>query len=397
MLALFYFFATLEILLGLYLIFDGFRWLGYARRRIMTHPGFYAPRVAVICPCKGMEPGLDRNLLALCEFDYPNYELFLVLASSNDPAHSLIRQIADRPKPKVQVVIAGPPQNCGEKVNNLRSAVEQVPPDFEVLVFADSDGRPGRQWLQHLVAPLIDSRLGAATTMRWFFPSRANLPSALLTAWNASIVTMLGDHSRNFCWGGGTAIRREVFDQAAVLDEWRYSVSDDLSMTRALERVARPILFVPECLVLSYQEADFAGLLEFTNRQIIITRVYSPKLWAKGAAAHVVYSFTILLGAALFLDAWLAGNPALHLLVLTLAPMMLAAVRGGVRMAAVAEVNPAWRQQILEKAWIWTALAAVVPLFYSLNFLTSLFTRKIRWRGIRYELISPAQTRILSW
>ncbi len=397
MVALFYFLATLEILLGLWLVYDGFRWLRYVRLRTMTHPGFYAPRVAVICPCKGMEPGLDRNLLALCEFDYPNYELFLILASANDPAHNLLRQIAGRTKPKVHIVIAGSPQGCSEKVNNLRAAVEQLPPDFDVLVFADSDGRPGRSWLQHLVAPLIDSRLGAATTMRWFFPSRGNFASALLAAWNAPIVTMLGDHSRNFCWGGGTAIRRDVFEQTPVLDEWRNSVSDDLSLTRALQYVGRPILFVPECLVLSYQETDFAGLLEFTNRQIIITRVYSPKLWIRGAAAHVFYSLTVLLGIALLADAWLTGSPALHLFVLTLAPMMLAAVRGGIRMAAVAEVNPGWRQQLLEKGWIWTVLAAVVSFLYALNFLTSLVTRKIRWRGISYKLISPTQTRILSW
>jgi len=35
------------------------------------------------------------------------------------------------------VVIAGSPSNSGEKVNNLRVAVEQLPPEFEVLVFTD--------------------------------------------------------------------------------------------------------------------------------------------------------------------------------------------------------------------------------------------------------------------
>jgi len=37
---------------------------------------------------------------------------------------------------------------AAEKVNNLRVAVEQLPREFEVLVFADSDGRPGKSWLQ---------------------------------------------------------------------------------------------------------------------------------------------------------------------------------------------------------------------------------------------------------
>src|SRR5258708_36865701 len=64
-------------------------------------------------------------------------------------------------------------------------------------VFADSDGRPGRFWLSRLIGPLHDSRLGATTTMRWLIPHRNNLASALLAAWNASIVTMLSENGKN--------------------------------------------------------------------------------------------------------------------------------------------------------------------------------------------------------
>ena len=73
---LFYILAIPQILLGLYLIGQGVQWLGYARRRMHTDPGFYSPKVAVLCPCKGMEAALERNLVALTEFDYQNYEIF---------------------------------------------------------------------------------------------------------------------------------------------------------------------------------------------------------------------------------------------------------------------------------------------------------------------------------
>jgi cellulose synthase/poly-beta-1,6-N-acetylglucosamine synthase-like glycosyltransferase len=393
---LFYFLAVVQIFLGLYMIADGLRWLAYARRRTLRHPGFYSPRAAVICPCKGMELGLDRNLLSLCEFDYPDYAVFFVLASSDDPAHSLLRNVIERSKRPAHVVIAGPPEGCGEKVNNLRAAVEQLPPEFDVLVFADSDGRPDHLWLQHLVAPLADSRLGAASTFRWFFPLRANPAAALESAWNAPIVTMLGEHANNFCWGGGTAIRRSVFEQAGVLEEWRNSVSDDLSMTRALRRAGRQILFVPECLTPSYRQTDFATLLEFTDRQVILVRTYSPRHWFLGAAAHGLYCVTILLGLVAILDALVAGSLASHLVFLTFLPMVLAALRGAVRLIAVSEINPAWKRQLSEQGWIWTLLAPIVPFLYAINYLTSLFSRRIRWRGIRYKLVSPNQTRILS-
>src|ERR1700757_10310 len=210
---LFYYLAIVQIAVGVYLVWHGLLWVQYARRRMQSDPGFNAPRVAVLCPCKGVEPGLDRNLAALTEFDYRNYELFFILASASDSAFSTVKRVADHSKPPAHVIIAERPEACGEKVNNLRVAIERLPAEFEVLVFADSDGRPGKFWLRRLVAPLHDKQVGATTTMRWLIPNHHDLPTALLATWNASIVTMLSEKGKNFCWGGGTAIRRSVFDE----------------------------------------------------------------------------------------------------------------------------------------------------------------------------------------
>jgi hypothetical protein len=49
------------------------------------------------------------------------------------------------------------------------------------------------------------------------------------------------------------------------------------------------------------------------------------------------------------------------------------------------------------QAWIYILLTIFVPFLYVLNFVNSLVTRKIRWRGLVYELISPQQTRIVSF
>jgi ceramide glucosyltransferase len=394
---LFYCLALLQIGIGVYLVWHALRWVQYARRRMQGDPGFNAPRVAVLCPCKGMEPGLERNLVALTEFDYRNYELFFILASSSDSAYSTVKRVADHSKSPAHVIIAQRPEGCGEKVNNLRVAIEQLPAEFEVLAFADSDGRPGKFWLRRLVATLNDKTVGAATTMRWLIPTGHNFATALLAVWNASIVTMLSENGKNFCWGGGTAIRRSVFDEVRVLDEWRHSVSDDYSMTRALEHAGRSIVFVPECLTPTYVDVDFRGLLEFTNRQILITKVYSKKNWASGAAMHVLYCGTLLLGLGVTLTNLFATLPAFHLAMLTFVPMLLAAIRGGLRVAAATEVLQPLRAQIVGQTWIYIVLGVFIPYLFLLNFVVSLFARKIRWRGVTYELISPQQTRILAY
>ncbi|MGH9680936.1 MAG: hypothetical protein ACRD4Y_13390, partial [Candidatus Acidiferrales bacterium] len=86
MLTLFYILVVEQILQGLRSFWDGLRWLKMAQRRAVSHSGFYAPRVALFCPVKGTEPGMELNLAALAGFDYANYEVFFAMASGEDPA-----------------------------------------------------------------------------------------------------------------------------------------------------------------------------------------------------------------------------------------------------------------------------------------------------------------------
>lgn len=396
---IFYVLVVVQIALGLYSLWDGFSWLQMVRRRLGSHAGFYAPTAALICPCKGAEPGLEDNLTALTKFDYPNYEIYFSLATSLDPALKIIERVKASSQHPVHIVIAGPPEDSSEKVHNLRRAVESLPEKFEVLVFTDSDVRPPRGWLTKLIAPLQDGRVGATTTYRWFLPSRAigagGFSSALASAWNAAIATMLGRPRENFCWGGGTAIRRGTFKDANILEHWKGAASDDLAMTYALEQAGKPILFCPECLAITLHPWTGNDLLEFTNRQILITRVYSPRRWGLGAAAHLGYSITLAYAFFVILSTMVTGDPWFQLLLMTLAIPLLAAIKGAVRTMAVYELLPEWRGKLQEWSWVWAALAPIVPFLFTMNFITSLLTREIRWRGIRYELVGPNFTRVL--
>jgi cellulose synthase/poly-beta-1,6-N-acetylglucosamine synthase-like glycosyltransferase len=393
---IFYLLVGEQVLQGLKNLWDGLRWLRLAQKRMGRYSGFYKPRVALICPVKGIEPGLEQNLSALTSFDYPDYEVFIPIASGEDPARKILDRLAASSKRKIHIVVAGRPDGCGEKVNNLRVAVEQAGQGFDVFVFTDSDGRPGRSWLTRLVAPLADPNLGAVTTFRWFFQQHHGFWSAIASAWNAPAATYLGEHVNNFCWGGGTAIRRERFEQASVVEFWKGSVSDDLSLTQELRRAGAPILFAPECLVPALLDCDAAGLLEFTNRQIIIIRVYESRLWALGGLAHLLYCGAVLTGIALYFSDLLAGAPAIHILLLAMVPPVISMTRGVLRLAAVMELLPDWKSKLLTDGWIWTLLAAVAPFLSLWNTIVALFTNRIRWRGIRYQLLSPGQTRILS-
>src|SRR5262249_8310779 len=141
---------------------------------------------------------------------------------------------------------------------------------------------------------------------------------------------------------------------------------------RALTKVGRSILFLPECLTPSFVETDFHGLLEFTNRQILITRVYAPNTWLPALGVHALYTLTFALGLLLILKNFFAGRPYFDLATLAFLPVLLAAIRGALRVAAVSELMPASRAQITREAWIYILLNTGLPLLYLVNFGASL-------------------------
>jgi ceramide glucosyltransferase len=396
---LFYILVLIQIALGLYSLWDGLSWFRLVRQRLASHAGFYTPTTALICPCKGNERGLEENLSALTRFDYPNYEIYFTLAANTDPALKVIERVkAASPRP-AHIVIAGAPVDSSEKILNLQRAIEALPPDkFEVFTFVDSDVRLPRGWLTKLIAPLQDAQIGATTAYRWIIPSDSgieSLASCLASAWNGAVATTLGKPTGDFCWGGGTAIRRKTFDDVDVLESWKGAVSDDLAMTYALEQASKPIVFCPECFAATVHPWTMSELLEFTNRQILITRIYSPRRWQMGAIAHLSYTFTLLFAAGLIVYSIIDGDPWGQLLLVALAIPLLASMKGAIRTIAVTEAMPGWKGKLHEWGWVCPVLAPVVPFLFAWNFLASLVTKNIRWRGIRYQLVTPNMTRLL--
>src|ERR1700683_5802804 len=98
--------------------------------------------------------------------------IFLASPTNTDPAMKVIDRIKASTQRKINVVIAGPPLDGGEKVNNLSKVIDLLDESFEVIVFTDADTLPSRGWLIKLISPLGDARIGAATTYSWLVSMR---------------------------------------------------------------------------------------------------------------------------------------------------------------------------------------------------------------------------------
>lgn len=399
----FYIFASLLVLQSFISLRGGWRWLAYISREAARAPSAYTPFASVIVPCRGVDQGLTENLRALFVQDYPRYEIIFVLDHPDDPARAVIEELrtaheAERAgRLTTRLVIAGQARACGQKVHNLSVAVRACAPASEVLVFVDTDARPRPPWLRALVAPLTDERTGAATGYRWFVPVGGGLSSHLRSVWNASIASALGAiGAQNFCWGGSTAIRRATFTETDVLAHWRGALSDDFALTRALKAAQLPIRFVPACLIASHEDCTFRELLEFTTRQLKITRVYAAHLWRIVLLSNLL--FVIIFFGGLALIVWRAWHGATFapLLASLGAIFLLGALKAALRLRAVAQVLA--QDGVRPRGatlWAHLCLWPLAAALYAYNALAAATSRRIIWRGIAYELRSPTETLIL--
>jgi cellulose synthase/poly-beta-1,6-N-acetylglucosamine synthase-like glycosyltransferase len=362
-------------------------------------PG-YRPKVSLIIPCKGLDPDFETNINAFLAQDYPDLEFFFITATTEDPAHAALADII-RHKPEVSanLLVAGIIPGRSQKINNQLKAIGEIGQSSEVFVFMDSDARPDPAFVRHLIQPLREGRTGLATGFRWYMPVRGGLWSMLRSAWNGGGVVFLPDPQANYAWGGAMAIRRETFESCKVAERWQNALSDDMTITLAVREKGMGITFVPHCLVTTHEDCTFSQMLEWTNRQTTIARVYHPALWWKIALAHCVGNAVLFLGLGLL--AWQVAAGFDSMMILSASLMMLSIVpmemlNAQILMPAIAQMLPAHREQLEKQLWMFRLLAPLASLLALYNTVYSLFTRRITWRGITYEMRSPTETIVIS-
>lgn len=377
------------------------RYLDFFRQQLESKRLLYLPFASVIVPCRGLDQGLRPNLAALFEQHYPAYEIVFVSDCADDPALAIAGELSrgfnGEPFERASFVVAGRATESGQKVHNLLAGLAEADPASEVFVFVDTDARPRKGWLRALVAPLADEDVGAATGYRWFLPVRGGLASQLRSVWNASIASALGtDARRNFCWGGSTAIRRATFEQLGMFERWRGTLSDDFALTRALQEAKLPIRFVPACLTASLEDCSAAGLFEFTTRQLKITRVYAPNLWRIVLVSNLLFVLIFFGGLALASTRAALGLSFAWPLALVCVIFLLGMWKAFFRLRAVALALEDYHAEIRAGLWAHLLLWPLTAALFLYNALAAAASRRIVWRGIGYELISPTETAIIS-
>lgn len=395
----FSFFAAALLFLSYRSLRGGIDYLDFFKSELAKPESNYTPFASVIVPCRGLDQDLNDNLSALLRQDYLEYEVVFVVDDEKDAAVAIIEEVSrlDRKTvKKIRLIVAKKTTESSQKVENLREAVMHVSANSQVFVFADSDARPGENWLRDLIAPLENEAIGAATGYRWFISKESSFASEMLSVWNASIASALGKNTKtNFCWGGSMAIRRDTFERLDIREKWHGTLSDDFAVTRAMNEAELPIYSVPRAFVASVEDCTLRELFEFTNRQMKITRVYAPKLWILSLVGSGLFNLVLLWAIAIILSSSSRLNVGLATVVITLVSLFSIS-KGWLRLQAVRLILTDYEDELDRQFWPQNTFWLFAPALFFINAINAWASRKMTWRGITYELKSPTETVIIA-
>ena len=192
------------------------------------------------------------------------------------------------------------------------------------------------------------------------------------------------------------AIRRDVFERLDMREKWQGTLSDDFAVTRAMNAANLPIIFVPQALTASVEDCTFAEMIEFTTRQMKITRVYAPKLWIMSFIGSGVFNAVMI---AAFLIAVLSryNDLVVFSAIETLILVTIFSVgKSWLRLKAVRLVLTKYHPELKQQFWTQNTLWLLSPAVFFYDSIAAWASRRMTWRGTTYELKSPTETVIIA-
>ncbi|MCP5004421.1 MAG: glycosyltransferase family 2 protein [Planctomycetes bacterium] len=390
--------GVLVLVLGLFPLFFALKLRKFVKRALAqsTEKDLYQPKVTVILPCKGLDPGFNLNIQAFLDQDYPDFNLVFITATKEDPAYEVLQRIcAVHKEDDTSILVAGINGERSQKLSNLLKGVAEAATDTEVFAFVDSDTRPHKGFLRYLIDPLKSKEVGATTGFRWYLPEKRNFASVLRSTWNGGGLPFLVDQKNNYAWGGAMAVSKSTFERAEIARAWESAVSDDFPLTHRVKGLGLQIRFVPQCLVVSHEDATLLETLEWTNRQQTIARVYAPGFWWSVTWTHSLANLILIAAFVIIACSIIRGLsiPSGALIMLLLIPLEMLDVF--ILIPTVIRLIPRHTDTLCEMKWYYACLAPAASLLSVINAFRSMISRRITWRGITYEMRSPEKTVII--
>lgn len=345
-------------------------------------PNAALPPITVIRPVRGLDPGLEENVVAALRQRHPAAsETLFVLDDASDPALPVIERAIGRERADARIVLAGAgPRGRTGKLHAMICGLAAARERTTLIAFADSDTRPDRGLVEDLSAtvmasPDIGAAFARAVVTR---PARTagdvgyallldgiyGPQAALATRWHRSLP---------FVMGQTMVLRRSALDACGGLEGSDGQLVDDMHIGARLAAAgfrnvvsARPVAIVQEGL-------PWDELRSIALRWLVFGRTGIP--WWPFNVPAGVWLGTYLLGVVGSLIALARGDGvALALLAASAASVVVALEVLRRQQGGAPTPGRLW--------WAPFVCLALVPAW----FVRARFARTISWRGRAYEL-----------
>ena len=387
--------ATIYVALFLYL-------RGIFRQEWKTPATPFTPKTAVILTLRGADPSLNRCIGGLLKQDYPNYTIFMAIDHASDPALQTVHSIIEKQQPKnVEIVVVDEHlPTCTLKCNSLYYVTKNLDPSYEVVAILDADTNPHPSWLRDLVEPLSDSRFSVASGQRWFMPDKDNFGSLIRFLWNA-VAIVLSYHFR-IAWGGSLALKRSLFVEGKLLDDWKKAFTDDASIMSALAASGSRSTFVPSLFMVNRETCTIPWFHRWVQRQLLCAKLHHPT-WFAIVGHAVLIMVPIFVAIFLLIYGFINGNNAV--LAWTVAALVVYCIAA---YAALPIMDQGVRRKLRERnepltPWTWRRalqMLIAIPLtqvVYCSSLFWLQFLKKVEWRGVWYEIGKDKTVRLIEY
>lgn len=334
------------------------------------------PTCALIIPVSGEKPEMESALRSLLEQDYPNFHIYMVTATEDDPARTIVELLQDD-YDNMSIVTAGLTEARGQKNHNLLAGIAAAGNGPDVYVFCDSTHIAAKDFLRCLVLPIAAGEAAFSTGYHQVVPGDSGLVTLAYAISVLFMRLMQGQGALTQPWGGAMAMSRSAFSQYQVAKLWAGNVVDDCSLGALLQKEGAHVRFCPAALLETFARGHTCKVWRaWLERQILFLKFCMPGQW-------------IILGAFSFLMI----IPPIWCLIAVLDGMMN--IGGGMApflalcwFCLIAWAVGGWTNFFPEKivSWRWlTAFFCACAMFAATCFST-IGAKSITWQNILYQV-----------
>ena len=349
--------------------------LAAARRRPDPPRGW--PAVSVIKPIRGLDEEAEANLRSFLTLDYPGErEVLFCVEEERDPAVPLIRRLLGaHPEANARLLVRerGHPGTLG-KIHNMMVGVEASL--HPVLVFSDADVRAGAGYLQDLVRPLADPRMGLAFGAPVIAGAKTAAAALLALAVNDAVLLVAPaaalQRVEGAC-GASMAIRRETLEAVGGLLPLADRIADDAALGQAVRRAGLQVALTPSPVRIIQRRLSLRAWWSLMHRWFVTVRRLFPTLYACYPLAEFGPLWALLYAAA---RAGRGADAAVWLLPAAMVALAAASM-------AVASLRFARTPEVLR--WLW--LLPALDLLRAAVWVAAYLSAEVAWRGRRLRVL----------